>query len=114
MSRTVIALVALVLLGSRPDAQDAFASIRCDTDIARRLAGKVVPKGPVADIEKRHRDIALKDEGAAEVTDRLTYLSWGMCGAEYALLVDRDDVIQEALRVPPHSRRRPAFFGSCV
>src|SRR5215472_16235892 len=63
-------------------------------------------------LEERHKDLGLKDLGASEISDRLTVISWRICGEEYALLEDKD-VVRDVLKFPKHSKDSPAFIGSC-
>ena len=107
-------LLVLLLMFARPVlAQDAFSSIRCGATISHTLMGKVMPRGRVVDIESRHRELGLKDVGASEISSSLTFASWAICGKEYGLLVDRREVVRDALLLSDHSRRRPRFLGSC-
>jgi hypothetical protein len=67
---------------------------------------------PVAVIEEKHKDIQLKDLGASEISDRLSVISWRICGEEYALLENKD-IVKDVLKFPKHSKDTPAFVGSC-
>ena len=95
-----------------PQAQDAFASVRCTEDIPKALIGKTVPKGPTSVTEGKHRDIGLKNEGAMIISDILFSGGWTMCGREYELLLDKGLVIRDALLFV-HSRSLPGFIGTC-
>jgi hypothetical protein len=106
-------LVSLLMFVRPAQAQDAFSSIRCGATISNTLIGKVMPQGRVVDIEIRHQELGLKDVGASEISSSLTFESWTICGNEYALLVDRREVVRDVLLLPEHSRRRPRFLGSC-
>jgi hypothetical protein len=63
-------------------------------------------------LEERHKDLGLKDLGASEISDRLTVISWEICGEEYVLLED-NDVVRDVLKFPKHSKDAPQFVGSC-
>jgi hypothetical protein len=67
---------------------------------------------PVAVVEERHKDLQLSDLGASEISDRLSVVSWRICGEEYALLEDKDTV-KDVLKFPEHSKASPAFVGLC-
>jgi hypothetical protein len=54
----------------------------------------------------------LKALGASEISDRLTVISWRICGDEYVLLEDKD-VVRDVLKFPKHSKESPEFIGSC-
>ena len=58
----VIAL--LLLLGGSAYAKDGFESVRCGSDIPNALLGKRMDNEPVAKIERRHKDLGLKDLGS--------------------------------------------------
>ena len=113
MCTAATVLASLMILTPCVRAQDAFTSVRCGADIPKALAGKVIPDDRVAAIERRHRDIGLKNHGAMGISNTLTFISWTICGSEYALLLDQRDTIRAVLRFPPHSRRRRVFIGSC-
>ena len=63
-------------------------------------------------IEERRKDLGLKDLGASEISDRLSVISWRICGEEYILLEDRD-IVRDVLKFPKHSKDAPEFIGSC-
>jgi hypothetical protein len=91
---------------------DGFDSVRCGTDIRKALIGRKMSNEPIAVLEERHKDIQLKDLGASEISDRLSVISWQICGDEYAVLEDKDTV-RDVLKFPKHSKATPAFVGSC-
>ena len=109
-------LILLLVLGPSAEAQDAFAKVRCGSsnpNVGRTFIGMNVPSGPVEDIERKHRDIGLKDQGTEEISSTLNLESWIICGSEYDLLVDQRNVIRDAVQVPQHYRRMPLSFGAC-
>ncbi|MGA2042031.1 MAG: hypothetical protein ABSG83_01530 [Roseiarcus sp.] len=105
----------LALLGCSPaHARDGFEKVRCDGDIARALVGQRDSNEPVVAIESRHKDLGLRDLGGDEIDDRVSSVSWLICGREFTVLVDnRTSTVHDALEMPPHSKARPEFFGSC-
>ena len=50
--------------------------------LRRRFTGKRMSNERIVDLEKRHADLALKDLGASEISDRLSCISWLICGSE--------------------------------
>ena len=66
----------------------------------------------IADLEKRHADLGLKDLGADEISDRLSCISWLICGSEFMLL-EHESFVRDLLKVPPHSKTSPLFIGTC-
>jgi hypothetical protein len=103
----------LISPGDAISAQDAFDAIRCGNDIPKALIGKTMPSGRVVAIESKHRNIGLKDEGSTEVSNTLFTIGWLICGSQYELLVDKNNVIRDVLLFA-HSRRQPAAGGSCM
>ena len=91
---------------------DGFSDIQCGSDIAKALTGKRMSNERVADLEKRHADLSLKDLGASEISDRLSCISWLICGSEFMLLQD-GSIARDVLKVPPHSKTSPLFIGTC-
>jgi len=108
-----VLLFASLGITSPARAQNAFASVRCNGDIPKALIGKRSASGPVSVLERKHHDIGLKDEGATQISDTLTYMGWTICGHEYAILEDAHDRIRDAILFPLHTRRAPGFLGTC-
>jgi hypothetical protein len=109
----VILVVGLLLLciSATCDA-DGFDSVRCGSDVRKALLGRRMPNEKIVVLEERHKDLGLKDLGASEISDRLSVISWRICGEEYVLLEDKD-VVRDVLKFPKHSKESPAFIGSC-
>ena len=109
----VIVTVALPLFcGSSACDADGFDSVRCGSDVRKALLGRKMSSKAIALLEERHKDLALKDLGASEISDRLSVISWRICGEEYVLLEDKD-IVRDVLEFPEHSKDAPAFIGSC-
>ncbi len=107
-------LLALVWLASGQAARaDEFAKLQCGADIPRALIGQRSTNERVVVTEKRHQKLGLKHLGADEISDNLSSIDWLICGAEYSVLVDRRNVIGDAIAVPAHSKQAPAFSGLC-
>jgi hypothetical protein len=92
---------------------DEFENVRCGDDIPKALIGQRSVNGPVEATEKKYRTLSLKDLGGDEISDRLSSVTWSICGAEYILLIERGGIIRDALAFPAHSRISPAFSGKC-
>ena len=109
----VIFMIVLPLFcGSSVCNADGFDSVRCGSDVRKALIGRKMPNEKIVAIEERHKDLGLKDLGASEISDRLSVISWRICGEEYVLLEDKD-VVRDVLKFPKHSKESPAFIGSC-
>ena len=91
---------------------DGFDSVRCGSDLRKALLGRKMSNEKIVVLEERHKDLGLKDLGASEITDRLSLISWRICGDEYVLLEDKD-VVRDVLKFPRHSKDSPEFIGSC-
>src|SRR5215510_12288944 len=91
---------------------DGFDSVRCGSDLRKALIGHKMSNEPIAVLEERHKDLGLKDLGASEISDRLSAISWRICGDEYVLLEDKN-VVRDVLKFPKHSKDSPQFIGSC-
>ena len=105
-------LVVPLVCGSSISAADGFDSVRCGSDVRKALVGHKMSNEPVAVLEERHKDLGLKDLGASEISDRLSTISWRICGEEYVLLENKD-VVRDVLKFPKHSKDSPQFIGSC-
>lgn len=112
--RNVGILVAGLLLFCISNVCDAdgFDSVRCGSDVRKALLGRKMSNETIVVLEERHKDLALKDLGTSEISDRLSVISWRICDEEYALLQDKD-VVRDVLKFPKHSKQTPAFIGSC-
>jgi len=113
MKPCVMYLAFLMLTCGEAAAGDGFEAVRCGADIPQALIGKHNPNERVVVLEVRHRDLALKDLGATEITDQIDAITWSICGREYMLLEDKRGVIRDVLPFPPHSKNAPAFTGNC-
>jgi hypothetical protein len=112
MKPGILLLVTSLLVTNAFAGSDGFTGIQCGSDIAKALTGKRMSNERVADLEKRHADLGLKDLGASEISDRLSCISWLICGTEFMLLQD-ESIARDVLKVPPHSKTSPLFFGRC-
>ncbi len=92
---------------------DEFQKVRCDSDIPKALIGQRTSNERVVVLEKKYRALGLKDLGADEISDRLSSINWQICGAEFIVLVERGGLVRDALPFPAHSKRSPAFSGTC-
>ena len=109
----ILTIASLFFFHSAFAGSDGFSDIRCGADdLAKGLIGKKMSNERVADLEKRHEDLGLKDLGATEISKRLSCILWLICGSEFMLLQD-NLIVRDALKVPPHSRKSPLFIGTC-
>ena len=111
--KMVGALIMFLLFCGSAQARDAFDAVKCGADIPKILIGRTMPDGTVVKIEARHKDIALKDLGADEISDNLQMVDWRICGHDYNILVGRKDIMRDVLPFPDHSRSTPEFGGTC-
>lgn len=91
---------------------DAFNGVKCGSDIPKALTGKRMSNQRVADLEKTHADLGLKDLGGDEISEHLSCTSWLICGSEFMLLED-ESFVRDVLKVPAHSKTSPLFIGTC-
>jgi len=113
MKKILGIVILLLLFCSAAHALDGFEAVQCGSDIPKALLGKRSSDEPVAAIEGRHKALSLKDLGASEISDRLSAISWLICGNEFMLLEDNRSVVHDVLQFPPHSKSSPAFLGTC-
>jgi hypothetical protein len=107
-------LLLLMMACGQAWALDEFKGVKCGADIPKALVGKRDSNEPVAVLEKRHKDLGLKDLGGTEISDRLFLASWQICGSEYELLVNaKTGLIRDVLPFPKHSAASPMFIGRC-
>jgi hypothetical protein len=113
MQKSFGVFLVTLLAFSPAYARDGFEKVRCDGDIAKALIGQRGSNEPVMAIEKRHKDLSLKDLGASDY-DRFSSISWLICGKEFMVLEDnRTSLVYDALAIPPHSKSNPEFEGYC-
>jgi hypothetical protein len=108
---TLLLVVSLFCWNNICDA-DGFDSVRCGSNVREALVGQKMSNERIGVLEERHKNLGLKDLGASEISDRLSVISWRICGEEYALLEDKN-VVRDVLKFPKHSKESPAFIGSC-
>jgi hypothetical protein len=107
-------LLVLICFASGPIAHaDEFAKVQCGGDIPRALIGQRSANERIVVTEKKYDKLGLKHLGADEISDNLSSINWLICGAEYIVLIDRRNVIGDAIPVPAHSKQSPAFSGIC-
>jgi hypothetical protein len=111
-SVTMFMLAVPLFCGSSICGADGFDAVRCGSDVRKALLGRTMSNERIAVLEQRHKELGLKDLGAQEISDRLTTISWRICGEEYVLLEDKN-VVRDALKFPKHSKDSPQFIGSC-
>ena len=108
----IFLLITSSLVTNAFGGSDAFDGVKCGSDIPKALTGKRMSNQRVADLEKRHADLGLKDLGGDEISEHLSTTSWLICGSEFLLLED-ESFVRDVLKVPPHSKTSPFFIGSC-
>jgi hypothetical protein len=104
MFKIRVTLFVLIMICGKMWAADPFEGIKCGADIPKSLIGKRDSNGRVVVLEKRHKNLGLKDLGGTEISDRLFVISWLVCGSEYALLLNTEkNLVRDVLAVPAHS-----------
>jgi hypothetical protein len=112
MKLGILLLITGLLVTTAFGGSDAFSGIQCDSDIPKALTGKRMSNQKVADLEKSHADLGLKDLGGDEISEHLSTTSWLICGSEYMLL-EAESFVRDVLKVPSHSKTSPLFIGTC-
>ena len=115
MSASKSASAARAATANPPQAApaDEFEKVMCGGDVPKALIGQRSTNGAVAAAEKKYRFLGLKDLGGDEISDRLSSVTWEICGAEYIMLIERGGMIRDVLAFPAHSKISPAFSGAC-
>src|SRR4030095_9607641 len=108
----ILLLVTGLLVTNAFGGSDAFDGVTCGSEIPKALTGKRMSNQRVADLEKKHADLSLKDLSGDEISEHLSTTSWLICGSEFLLLED-ESFVRDVLKVPPHSKTSPFFIGSC-
>ena|SRR5205823_10972522 len=108
----ILTFISLFFFHAAFAGSDGFSAIRCDAhDIAKTLIGKKMSNERIVDLEKRHEDLGLKDLGAQEISERLSCISWLICGSEFMLLQDKLTV-RDVLKVPAHSKKNRRYSSA--
>ena len=76
----IFTLILPLFCGTSICDADGFDSVRCGADVRKALLGSTMTNEKVSVIEKRHKDLELKDLGGTEISDRLFLISWRICG----------------------------------
>lgn len=99
MKSRLLLLLAVSLSCGTAAAEQGFDGLKCDADIAKALVGRHMPNDKIDVLQARHKDLQLKSLGGDE-------LEWGnaewwqICGTTYSLLLDKHDIIRDALKLP--------------
>jgi hypothetical protein len=104
---------AICLMCGQAAVADEFAKVQCGADIPRAIIGQRSSNEKIVKTEAKYRALGLKHLGADEVSDRLSSINYLICGAEFVLLVDRQNLVRDVIAFPAHSRASPAFTGTC-
>jgi hypothetical protein len=75
MRKLIKILIPMLLSCAGAQAQDEFAKVRCEADIAKALTGQRESNEPVVATEARHKDLGLKDLGADIISDHVNTIS---------------------------------------
>jgi len=70
MKLGILLLVTGLLVTNAFGGPDGFSGVQCNSDIAKALTGKRMSNESVADLEKRHADLGLKDLGTCEMNGK--------------------------------------------
>jgi hypothetical protein len=92
---------------------DAFKNVKCDADIPKALIGQQSENERIVVTEGKYRSLGLKHLGADEKSEQLSSINWLICRKEYIMLVDRKGLVRDVIEFPPHSKKSPAYSGSC-
>ena len=68
MKPGILLLATSFLVTNAFGGSDAFDGVKCGSDIPKALTGKGMSNQRVADLEKRHADLGLKDLGGDEIS----------------------------------------------
>jgi hypothetical protein len=113
MRKMVWLLAAAWLTCGQAAVADEFKNVKCGGDIPKAMIGQRSSNEPVVKTEARYRSLGLKHLGADETSDKLSSISWLICGTEFITLVDDKDIVRDAMPFPPHSKKTPAFSNYC-
>ena len=102
-------LLLTIASGAATSAPQSFDALTCKTDIEQALVGRAMPNERVEALEKRYKNLELKDLGGYEVSDTLFLIFWRICGDEYALL-QRSDRVTAALKTGKHVEGKEALI----
>src|SRR4029434_9293964 len=87
MYSLLLTTAALLLLAVPAEsAPKSFRGLSCGMDMEHALLGREMPNERVASIEARDIELALRDLGVYEVSDKLFLIFWRICENEYVLL----------------------------
>lgn len=106
-------LASLWFACAAPALADEFRNVKCGADIPKAMIGQRSSNERVVVTEGRYRALGLKHLGSDETSDQLWSMNWMICGSEYIALVDRKNLVRDAIPFPPHSKKTPAFSAYC-
>lgn len=112
MKKLAWLLLSICLVSGHAARADQFAKLRCDADIPKAMIGQKPTNQRNVVLEKKYSALGLKVLGGYEISERLSTVNWWICGAEYITLSEPGR-IRDAIRFPEHSKRAPAYEGTC-
>ncbi|NHZ94768.1 hypothetical protein [Massilia sp. CCM 8734] len=108
-------LILSLFFGKSSFASDAFSTIKCGSEISKKLIGRHVKNEKVVDIEARHKSIDLKNLGMDDISEKLLAGYWMICGNKFILLEDKKLLmIHDVIQVPDDPTRFVDFTGQCT
>lgn len=113
MSKLAWLLASVGFACAGPALADEFRNVKCGADVPKAMIGQRSANERIVVIEARYRSLGLKHLGADQTSDRLSSISWLICGSEYLVLVDRKGLVRDAIPFPAHSKKSPAFSSYC-
>jgi hypothetical protein len=112
MKKVACALASMFFACGQAGA-DEFAKVQCGADIPKAIIGQRSSNEKIVKTEAKYPALGLKHLGADEISDKLSSINYLICDAEIVLLVDRQNLVRDVIAFPPHSRKSPAFSGTC-
>jgi len=113
---TAVFVILILLSRFSVAAPDEFDGINCKSNVPAKLKGRISWNGPVIELEARHKDIGLVDEGADDISktdeDPLAIVYWEVCGTRYVAIY-RQNVIVDAIKIPAKSDELKESTGKC-
>jgi hypothetical protein len=113
MKRTAWLLAAVWFACGQAAIADEFKNVKCGADIPKAIIGQRSVNEKIVKTEARYQALGLKHLGVDEISDKLSSINYLICGSEFVLLVDRQNLVRDVIAFPAHSRKSPAFSGIC-
>ena len=109
-----ILIISILFLGGKAYcASDGFDKVKCGADIPKALIGQFMPDERVVVLERKHKNLGLKDLGADIISENLNTIYWMICGKRFVVL-DDGGFVRDVMQLSSIADDASEYTGKCT